>query len=75
MSNLSAISWREQVTFRRDNDYDKVRFALDQHTELDFYSPSLLKQRVYMSLHPDILYWFRDNSSLLLLIIDVSWEE
>ena len=56
MNNLSAISWREQVTFRRDNDYDKVRFALDQHTELDFYSPSLLKQRVYMSLHSDILY-------------------
>jgi hypothetical protein len=38
MSNLSAISWREQATFRRDNDGDKVRFVLDQHTELDFYS-------------------------------------
>ena len=75
MSNLSAISWREQATIWRDNDDYKVRFALDQHTELDFYSPSLLKHRVYMSLHPDILFWYRDNSSLLLIIIAVCWEE
>jgi len=40
MSNLSALSWREQVTVRRENDGDNVRFALDQHTELDFYSSS-----------------------------------
>jgi hypothetical protein len=56
MSNLSAISWREQVTLRRDNDGDKVRFILDQHTELDFYSPNSLKQIVYMSFNPDILF-------------------
>ena len=33
-SNISAISWREQVYFQRDD--DEVRFVLDQHTELDF---------------------------------------
>ena len=58
-----------------DNDDDKVRFALDHHTELDCYSPNSLKQRVYMSLHPDILFWFWANPSLLLLIIDVCWEK
>ena len=41
-SEFSAISWREQVNFQRD--YDKVRFILDQHAELDFYSVSPLKQ-------------------------------
>jgi len=29
MSNYSAISWREQVNFRWDD--DEVRFILDQH--------------------------------------------
>ena len=37
MSNISAISWREQVTFWNDDDADDddVSFVLDQHTELD----------------------------------------
>jgi hypothetical protein len=35
-----AISWREQVNFQWDD--DEVRFALDQHAELDFYSASAL---------------------------------
>jgi hypothetical protein len=41
MSDFSAISWREQVTFWWDD--DDVRFILDQHThdtEFDFYSVS-----------------------------------
>jgi hypothetical protein len=40
---FSAISWREQVNFQWDN--DEVRFVLDQHAELDFYSASSLKQQ------------------------------
>ena len=42
-SNFSAISWREQVNFQWD--YDEVRFVLDQHTELESYSASSLKQQ------------------------------
>jgi hypothetical protein len=41
--NLLAISFWEQVNFQWDD--DEVRFVLDQHTELDFYSASLLKQQ------------------------------
>ena len=40
---MSAISWREQVNFQWDD--DEVRFILDQHAELDFYSASSLKQQ------------------------------
>ena len=39
----SAISWPEQVNFQRDD--DEVHFVLDQHTYLDFYSASSLKQQ------------------------------
>ena len=39
----SAISWREQVNSQWND--DEVRFALDQHAELDFYSASSLKQQ------------------------------
>jgi hypothetical protein len=35
--------WREQINFQWDDD-DEVRFVLDQHVELDFYSASSLKQ-------------------------------
>ena len=35
--------WREQVNFQWDD--DEVRFVLDQHAELDFYSASSLKQQ------------------------------
>ena len=38
-----AISWREQVNFQWD--HDEIRFVLDQHAELDFYSASSLKQQ------------------------------
>ena len=41
-----------------DDDNDDVRFVLDQHTELDFYSLSSLKKqsmRVDISLHSIIL--------------------
>jgi hypothetical protein len=48
---FSAISWQEQVNFQWDD--DEVRFVLDQHAELDFFSASSLKQQpaVDMSLH------------------------
>jgi hypothetical protein len=38
-----CISWREQVNFQWD--YDEVRFVLDQHAELDFYSANSLRQQ------------------------------
>ena len=38
MRTFSAISWR-QVKYRYD-----IRFLLDQHSQLDFYSASLMKQ-------------------------------
>ena len=40
---ILARSWREQVNFQRDD--NEVRFVLDQHAELDFYSASSLKQQ------------------------------
>jgi hypothetical protein len=42
-SNFSAISWQEQVNFQRDD--DEVRFVLDHHAELDFYSAIPLKKQ------------------------------
>jgi hypothetical protein len=36
-----TMSWREQVNFQWDD--DEVRFVLDQHAKLDFYSASSLK--------------------------------
>jgi hypothetical protein len=36
-------SWLEQVNFQWDD--DEVRFVLDQHAELDFYSASSLNQQ------------------------------
>ena len=42
-SNFSAILWWEQVNFQWDD--DEVRFVLDQHAELDFYSASSLKRQ------------------------------
>jgi hypothetical protein len=43
MNNFSAISWRDQVTFRRDDDV--ILFVPDQHTLLDLYSASSLIQQ------------------------------
>jgi hypothetical protein len=43
IQQFSAISWREQVNYQWDD--DEVRFVLDQHAELDFYSASSLKQQ------------------------------
>jgi len=43
LSNFSAISRREQVTFWRDD--DDVCFAPHQNTQMDFYSASSLKQQ------------------------------
>ena len=38
-----GISWWEQVNFQWGD--DDIRFVLDQHAELDFYSASSLKQQ------------------------------
>ena len=43
LRNFPAITWQEQVNFQRDG--DEVRFTLDQHAWLDFYSASSLKQQ------------------------------
>jgi len=40
---VSAIFQREQVNFQWD--VGEVRFVLDQHPELEFYSDSSLKQQ------------------------------
>jgi len=37
------MSWREQFNIEWDD--DEVRFVLDQHADLDFYSASSLKQQ------------------------------
>ena len=36
--NISAISWREQVNYQRDD--DEVRLVLDQHADMDVHSAS-----------------------------------
>ena len=38
-----AISWWEQVNFQWDD--DEIHFVLDQHSQLDFYGASSLKQQ------------------------------
>jgi hypothetical protein len=56
----SAISWREQVNFQKDD--DDVRFVLDQHAELDFYSAiSLVKVGVLASSAVDHGFEFRSG--------------
>jgi len=59
-----------QVTFQWDDD---IRFALDQHALLDFYSASSLKQqstgRHVASLVHIILIASHQSFSLLLLLI------
>ena len=57
----SAISWREQVNFQRDD--NEVSFVLDQHVELNFYSASSLK---LSDKHCDSS-WFGANQSLFFL--------
>ena len=42
-SAILLLSWPEQVNFQWND--DEVRFVLDQHAELDFYSASSLKQQ------------------------------
>ena len=44
-NNCSAISWREQVNFKTDDENEEVRFVLDHHAELDFYSDTSLIQQ------------------------------
>ena len=68
LSNFSAISWREQVNFQWDN--DEIRFLLDQHAGLDFYSGSSLKQQsTDRHVAPfGTLFWFRAYQSSLFLL-------
>ena len=64
----SAISWPDQVNFHRDD--GEVRFVLDQHTLLDFYSARSLSQQS-ADRHVAHLYTlsrFRANQSLLFLL-------
>ena len=67
---FSPISWREQVNFQWYD--DEVRFFLDQHAELDFYSASSLKQQsvgrqVAPLRHHHILIAITNQSLLFLL--------
>ena len=41
--SYKLVLWSEQVNFQLED--DEVRFVLDQHAELDFYSASSLKQQ------------------------------
>ena len=43
-SAIFQLYYDENKLFLND-DHDEVRFVLDQHTELDFYSASSLKQQ------------------------------
>ena len=66
-SIFSAISWREKVTFLRDNEHGDLRFVLDQHGWLDFYSAISLKKqstRKYMLFHAEALFRLRAYQSL-----------
>jgi hypothetical protein len=57
---------------------DEIRFPLDQHTELDFYSASRLKQQSagrYVIPNPDTLIWFKANQCLSLLLNGVCFAE
>jgi hypothetical protein len=72
MNNFSAISWRDQVTFRRDDDV--ILFVLDQHTLLDLYSASSLKQQS-AGRHVAPLSWFQVNQSLLFFLKSICLAE
>ena len=63
--NSTNLSRREQVNFQWDD--DEVRFVLDQHSELDFYSASSLNQQ-----SAGTIFWFR---ALLFLLNAAFLEE
>jgi hypothetical protein len=71
MSNFSAISRREQVTFWWD-DNDDVLFILDLYAEMDLHSASSLKRQSAVKhvppVHSNTFFWFWVNQSLLLLL-------
>ena len=67
-TNFSAIQWREQDNFQWDDD-DDVQFVLNQHTYLEFYSASSLKQQsVDKHVIPLWHIIFRANQSLFFLL-------
>jgi hypothetical protein len=65
---FSAISWREKVNLKWDD--DEVHFILDQHALLHFLVLAHWKNslQIDMSPHSDTLSWFRVNQSLLFLL-------
>ena len=67
--HLNNFSWWEQVSFQWDD--NEVRFVLDQHASLDFYSASSLNPRI----DSNTLSWFRGNQSLLRLLNAVRLSE
>ena len=66
---LYQVHLANHVWYNLKND-DDIRFVLDQHTWLDFYNASSLRQQSASekSFHFDTLSWFCANQSLLLLL-------
>ena len=57
---------------------DEIRFVLDQHTELECYSASWLKQKcagTHVIPNSDTLIWFQANQFLSLLLNGVCFAE
>ena len=68
MARASYLEWND----------DEIRFALDQHTGLDFYSASWLKQESagrHVIPNSDTLIWFQSNHSAFLLLNGVCFAE
>ena len=68
MVRTSYFEWKD----------DEIRFALDQHTELDFYSASRLKQQSagrHGIPNSDTSIWFKANQCLFLLLNGVCFAE
>ena len=71
---VTAILLREQLSFRWDGGPGDVRFALDQHSYLDFLVPTHWNKIPLLDvwLTSDTSSRYRADQSLLLLII-VAW--
>jgi hypothetical protein len=67
-SNFSAISWREQVNFQRND--DEAHFVLDQHNDLFLLVLAHWSKspRSDMSFYSYTLFWLPANKSLLILL-------
>jgi hypothetical protein len=67
LSNISAISWREQVNFQWD--YDEVRFVLDQRSLFDFYRVNSLKQQSADNIYRPTGTHYPDSEPTTLLFL------